>query len=92
MANDRFGERIILINKEKVCSSTNAKSDEFHRKIITLNILSLWSYKEIVSHATDAICHGNSHSHIANPPDISLSVKHMTDDSIFYKKLSCTDI
>ena len=29
MANDHFGEKIILLNKEKVRPSSNAKSDEF---------------------------------------------------------------
>lgn len=41
MADDRFGERIILLNKEKIRPSANAKSDEFLREIVAMNVISL---------------------------------------------------
>ncbi len=41
MTDNRFGERIILLNKKKVHSFVNAKSDEFLWEIVALNILSL---------------------------------------------------
>ncbi len=90
MADDRFGERIILLNKEKVRPSANAKSDEFLRETVALNVLSLWACKEAVSRATSATSHGNRHSLVAKLPDVSLLVKHMTDDSIFDEKLGRT--
>ena len=90
MADDRFGERIILLNKDKVRPSANAKSDEFLRETVALNVLSLWSCKEAVSRATGATSHGNRHSLVAKLPDVSLLVKHMTDNSIFDEKLGRT--
>ncbi len=92
MADDRFGERIILLNKEKVCPSANAKSDEFLRETMALNVLSLWSCKEVVLRATGATSYGNRHSLVAKLPDVSLLVKHMIDDSIFEKKLGRTGL
>ena len=41
MADDRFGERIILLNKEKIRPLANAKSDEFLREVVALNVLLL---------------------------------------------------
>lgn len=92
MADDRFGERIILLHKEKVRPSANAKSDEFFRETVALNVLSLWSCKEAVSRATGATSHGNRHYPVAKLPDVSLLVKHMTGDSIFNEKLGRTGI
>ncbi len=88
MANDQFGERIILLNKEKVCPSSNVKSDEFFQKTVALNVLLLWAYKEAISRATDATSYGNCHFLIAKLPDVSFLVKHMTDNSIFDEKFS----
>ncbi len=92
MANDRFGERIMILNKEKVCSSANAKSNEFFRETVTLNILSLWSFKKVVVQATGATSHGNCHFFIVKLPDVSLLVKLMINDSTFEEKLGCTGI
>ena len=92
MSDDRFGEKIILLNKEKVRPSANAKTDEFLRETVALNVLSLWLYKEAVSQATGATSHGNCHFLVAKLPDVSLLVKHMIDDSIFEEKLSRTGI
>ena len=49
MSDDWFSERIILLNKEKVCPSANAKTDQFLRETVALNVLSFWLYKEAVS-------------------------------------------
>lgn len=87
MADDRFGERIILLNKEKVRPSANAKSDEFLREVVALNVLSLWKCREAVSRTTGATSHGNRHSLVAKLPDVSLLIKHMAGDSIFEEKL-----
>lgn len=48
MTDTQFSEKIILLNKEIVHLSTNAKSNEFLSEMIVLNILLLWSYKEVV--------------------------------------------
>ncbi len=92
MTNDRFGKRIILLNKDKVCPSANAKSDEFLREIVALKVLSLWSCKEAISHTTSATSYDNCHSSISKLPDESLLVKHTTDDNIFDEKLARTVI
>ena len=41
MADDSFEKKIILLNKEKVRPLANAKSDEFLKEVITLNVLLL---------------------------------------------------
>lgn len=92
MADNRFDKRIIFLNKEKVHSFANAKSNEFFKKMMALNVLSLWSCKKAVSHTTDAISHGNYYSFIARVLDISLLIKHMTEDSIFAEKLGRTGL
>ncbi len=90
MADDRFGERIILLNKEKIRLSANATSDEFLREIVAMNVISLWKCREAVSHAMRATSHGNRHSVAAKLPDISLLVKHMTEDFLFCEQLGRT--
>ena len=92
MANDQFGEKIILLNKEKVCSSANTKSDEFFRKTVAFNVLSFWSYKEAVLQVTGATSYSNCYSFVAKLLNVFLLVKHMINDSIFKKKLSHIDI
>lgn len=92
MTDDRFDEKIILLNKEKVRPFVNAKSNEFLREIVVPNILSLWSCKEVISQATGATSYGNYHSFVAKLSDISLLVKHMIDDSILNEKLGRTGI
>lgn len=59
MADDRFCERIVLLDKEKVRPSANASSDEFLREVVAMNMISLWKYREAVSRATGATSHGN---------------------------------
>lgn len=39
MADDRFGKKIVLLNKEKVYPSANASTDEFLREIVSMNII-----------------------------------------------------
>ncbi len=92
MADDRLGERIILLNKEKVHPFKKTKSVEVLIETVALNVLSLWSCKEAVLRATGATSHGNRHSLVAKLPDVSLLVKYMIDDSIFEEKLGRTDI
>lgn len=41
MANNQFGKKIILLNKKKTYLFTNALSDEFLRKIVIINMISL---------------------------------------------------
>ncbi len=49
MANNRFGKRIILLNKEKISPSANASSNEFLRKTVAMNVISFWKCREAVS-------------------------------------------
>ncbi len=87
MANDRFDERIIPLNKEKVRPSANAKSNEFLQKTVALNVLSLWACKKMVSRVTRTTSYSNCHFLVAKLSDVSLLVKYMTNNSIFDKKL-----
>lgn len=41
MADNRFGKRIILQNKEKIRLTANITSNEFLRKTIAINMISL---------------------------------------------------
>ncbi len=83
MADDQFDERIVLLNKEKVCSFANTSTNEFLRKIVSMNMISLWKCREAVSRATGATLHGNCHSFAIKVPDISLLMKHIIEDSFF---------
>lgn len=92
MADDRFGKRIILLNKKKVCSFTNVKPNKFFRIMMTLNILSFWLYRKIISQTTDITSHSNHYSFIAMLLNISFMVNYMINDSIFEEKLGRTGI
>lgn len=87
MAEDCFGEKIILLNKEKVQSLVNAKSDKLLREVVALNVLLLWKCRKAVSRTTGVTSHGNRHSLVAKLLDISLLIKHIAGDSIFEEKL-----
>lgn len=41
MADNQFGEKIILLNQKKICAFANATSDEFLREIIAINVIFL---------------------------------------------------
>ena len=82
-ADDRFGETIIKLNKEKVRPSSNAKSDEFLRKTIALNVMSLWKSKEVLAQATGATRHGSRHSVVDTTVDVDFLVKLLLEINIF---------
>lgn len=82
-AGDRFGEIIIKLNKEKVRPSSNAKSDEFLRETISLNVMSLWKSKEVLSQATGATRHGSRHSVVDTTADVDFLVKLLLEIKIF---------
>lgn len=92
MVNDCFDKKIILPNKEKVCPSSNAKSDKFLQEIIALNILSLWSCKKAVLQVISATSYGNCYFFVAKLAGVSLLVQYMIKDSIFKEKLGFTSI
>ena len=92
MADDQFGERIVLFNKEKVRPSANASTDEFLRKIVSMNVISLWKCREAVSRTIRATLHGNRHSLATKVHDASLLVKHMIEDSFFREQLGRTGL
>lgn len=92
MANDWFSKKIILLNKEKVHFSANAKLDKFFRKIIALNILSLWSCKKAILRATNITSYDNCHFFIARLSNISLFIKYIIEGFIFAEKLGYTGL
>lgn len=90
LANDQFGEKIILLNKEKICLFANAKFDEFLEKIVVLNVLSLWLYKKVILYAIGITFYNNCHFFIAKLLDIFFLLKYIADDFIFEEKFSHT--
>lgn len=85
MANNQFVKKIILLNKEKICLSANTISNKFLRKIIPMNMISLWKYQEVVSYATEKTLYGNCQNLAVKLPNILLLIKHITKGSLFYK-------
>lgn len=87
MADNRFGETIIMLNKEKVRPSANAKSDSFLREMVALNVMSLWKCKEVMARITGATSHENYYLLVSTFPDMSLLVKHLVEDAAFEEQL-----
>lgn len=81
--DDRFGETIIMLNKENINPSTNIKSNKFLRKTVSRNVLSLWNSKVVLLQAVRLILHGNWHSTISSFPDICYLVKILANESAF---------
>ncbi len=92
MADNRFGKRIILLNKKKIRPSANVSSNEFLRKTVAMNVISLWKCREAVSQTTGATSHGNCHNFATKLLDVSLLIKHMTKDSFFHEQLGWTGL
>ena len=86
MANNWFGKKIILLNKDKIYLFANATSDKFLKEIIAINVISLCKCQEVVSHTTVATSYSNCYSLAAKRLDISLLIKHMTEEFPFYKQ------
>ncbi len=81
--DNRFGETIIKLNKEKVRPSANAKSDVFLRETIVLNVMSLWKSKEVLTQATGATRHRNCHLVVDTRSDVILMVKLIQETKVF---------
>ena len=87
MANDRFGKKIILLNKKMICPSVNVLSDEFLRETVIMNMIFFWKCQEAISRTIRTTLHGNCHSFAAKLPNILLLVKNMTKNSLFCEQL-----
>ena len=85
--DDWFGETIIMLNKENINPSANAKSDEFLRETVSRNVLSLWNSKAVLSQAARSTSHGNRHSTISSFPDICYLIKILANESAFEEQL-----
>lgn len=88
---DRFGETIIMLNKDNINPSANAKSDEFLRETVSRNVLSLCNSKEALSQATGSTSHGNRHSTVGSYPDVCYLVKLLIKESVFHEQLGRSD-
>ena len=86
-ADDWFGETIIKENKDKVKPSVNATSDEFLRKTVALNIISLAKTREVMARESGATNHGNHHSAVNNTVDVSKLVQLLVEDGVFEEQL-----
>lgn len=92
MANNWFGKKIIWLTKKKICPSANTLSNKFLRKTMVMNVVSFWKYQKMVSCTIKAISYSNCHSFAAKLTNVSLFVKHMTEDFFFYKQLGQTGL
>ena len=87
MANNQFSKRIIRLNKDMICISTNVLFNEFLRKIVAMNVISLWKCQEVISRTTRATSHSNCHSLAVTLFNISLLIKHIIENSLFCEQL-----
>lgn len=83
MADNWFGETIIMLSKEKVQPLLNAKSDSFFCKTVALNVMLLWKCKEVMARVTRATFYRNHHLLMSTFSDMSLLVKHLVNDVAF---------
>lgn len=84
--DDRFGETIIKLNKEKVRPSANAKTDEFLREVVAPNVLTLWKSKKVMAKVVKATDHGNRHKVVNSFHDVTFVVNLLLLESVFEEK------
>lgn len=58
--NNQFDKKIVLLNKEKIYSSINTKSDKFHKKILVLNVLFFENCKDAILYTINIISHNTN--------------------------------
>ena len=87
MPDDRFGKTIIMLNKDKIKPSANAKFDNFLRETVTLNILLLYRTREVLLQAARATSHGSHHATVKKYADVSLLVKYFMKSRVFKETL-----
>ncbi len=85
--NDQFKETIIILNKQNINPSANAKSDEFFQETISQNVLSLWNSIEVLLQATESTSHSNHHLTIGSFPDVCYLIKLLANKSAFCEYL-----
>ena len=85
-ADDRFGETIIKLNKEKIQPSANAKTDHFFKEVVALNQLLLWKSKSMMAQATGAMNHGNRHAAVDTNHDIKVVVDLLVPEKPFEQR------
>ena len=78
-----FSETIIKENKNKVKLLVNATLDEFLKKTVALNIISLAKTREVIARESDTTNYGNHHSVINNTVNISKLVQLLVEDDVF---------
>lgn len=72
-----------MLNKKKIWSSTNAKSDKFLEETIVLNVMFLLKCKEVIVFVTGITSHGNDYLLVSTFSDIYLLIKHLVEDKVF---------
>lgn len=88
IADNLFGKKIILLNKEKICPFANVLSDEFLRETMAMVVIFLWKCQKVISCTIGATLYNNCYSFAAKLPNVLLLVKHMMKDFFFYEQLS----
>ena len=84
-ADDRFGETIIRLNKEKIRPSANAKTDAFFKTVLAPNVLALWKSKHVMANACGATDHGNCHFVVNTYYNVKFVVDLFVSDKVFVK-------
>lgn len=92
MANNWFGEKIILLNKEQICLSTNTSSNKLLRETVVMNVIFFWKCQKAVFCTIKTTLHANCYRLIAKLPNLLLLVKHIIKDFFFCKQLGWTEL
>ena len=85
--NNRFGKTIIMLNKENINPSANAKFDESLQKTVSCNVLSLWNIKAVLLQAASSTLHSKWYLTISSFPDVCYLIKILANELAFEEQL-----
>ena len=80
---DRFGEPVFKLSKEKSRPSAYAKTGNFLREVVSLNSLALWKSKEVMARATGATDHTSHHAEVDPFVDVRVIVNLLLEEKAF---------
>lgn len=87
ISDDLYGEEVIRLNKQMIRPSANAKTDEFHRETLALNVQTLLEVKDAMARATGATRQGNRHSVAKSDRDVAFVVNLLLEQAPFQEVL-----
>lgn len=84
---DRFNEHEIRELKAMIHPSSNPDSDEFFRRVVAFNFISLASVKLKIQHATGSTDYGDRHQAVSDTSDIRQVFDILIKDKVFQETL-----